>query len=645
MPDNTLKTYRRLLSFARPYWFRLAVGLVCGIVAGGSWIGVFRYAPRLIEPFEHAAAAQAAHGDDQPAAIQPQSTPAPESVPGNTDDHTAENAHALPIEVTALDSALLDKFDISVTRPDGTMTWQFMLLSIIGLPVFMGLRALAMFINRYYMRWVGSRVVLDLRNRLFENLQNQSLKFFGSCDIGDLISHITNDAAMVEYGIAQTIADLSQAPVVILVALGTIIHTALTKDWSMALFGMFILVPLMLTPIIVLGRHIKRYTRAALRRVSNLVSRMQENFTGIRVVKAFHTEAQELERFKAMNEGYFKNIIRALRAELFMTPLIEFLGVAAACVGLVVCRANGIMFSDILPLGLAAWVAYKPIKQLAKMNVSIQRSAAAADRLFTILDTDTSLPEKTDAKIVESFTDRISFENVEFSYKPEDPPVLRDISLDLQRGHTVAFVGETGSGKTTVANLLARFYDPTAGAVLLDGTDLRDIKISSLRHLVGVVTQETILFNDTIANNIAYGQPEATREEIIEAAKQANAHEFIMANPGGYDRIVGEKGFVLSGGQRQRVAIARAILRNPPILILDEATSALDTVTEQLVQQALLRLMENRTVFAIAHRLSTIKHADLICVLDHGKVIERGTHQQLYEANGTYRHLCDIQFS
>lgn len=639
MPDNTLKTYRRLLVFARPYWFRLMIGVLCGIIAGGSWLGIFQYAPRIIAPFEHDAAVGARQ--DTADSIQPPAQTPPTEQPQSEDDIE----QSLPVDVTALDSALLKRLNIRVTKPDGTMTWQFMLLSIIGLPLFMGLRALAMFLNHYFMRWVGSRIVLDLRNRVFENLQNQSLKFFGKCDTGNLISHITNDAAMVEYGISQTVADLTQAPIVILVALFTIVHTVIANDWSPALMGMFILIPLMLTPIIVLGRRIKRYTHSALRRISNLVSRMQENFTGIRVVKAFHTEAQELERFKAMNEGYFKNIIRALRAELFIAPLIEFLGVLVACIGLVLCRANGIMLSDMLPLGLAAWVAYKPIKQLAKMNVSIQRSAAAADRLFTILDTDTSLPEKPDAKRIDTFTDTITFDHVEFSYDPNDPPVLRDISLQLKRGHTIAFVGETGSGKTTVANILARFYDPTGGAVRLDGVDLRDIKISSLRRLIGVVTQETILFNDTIANNIAYGQPDATHDQIVEAAKQANAHEFIVANPEGYDRVVGEKGFVLSGGQRQRVAIARAILRNPPILILDEATSALDTVTEQLVQQALLRLMQNRTVFAIAHRLSTIKHADMIYVLDAGRIIEQGNHQELLDSNGVYRHLCDIQFS
>jgi len=246
---------------------------------------------------------------------------------------------------------------------------------------------------------------------------------------------------------------------------------------------------------------------------------------------------------------------------------------------------------------------------------------------------------------VDTFADRVSFENVTFAYDPGSPKVLHDVSFEVRKGDVVAFVGETGSGKTTVANLLARFYDPSVGHIRLDGHDLRDMEIASLRKLIGMVTQETILFNETVADNIRYGNPGASLEEVEAAARKANAHEFIMAEPTGYDRVVGEKGFLLSGGQRQRVAIARAILRNPPILILDEATSALDTATEQLVQEAINRVMTDRTVFAIAHRLSTIKHANLICVLDKGQIVERGTHDELYEAGGLYRKLCDMQFA
>jgi len=424
-----------------------------------------------------------------------------------------------------------------------------------------------------------------------------------------------------------------------------IVLSAFKHDIAGSLLVFLVLIPAVLIPLSILSRRIKRYTRRALQGIAHLVSRMQETFSGIKVVKAFHMEESELQRFRDMNYKYFKAMIRALRAELFMRPWTEVIGIIFACFGLVYCFAKGINLYQVAPLGGAVLFAYKPFKQLVKVNATIQRSAAAAERLYQILDTDTSLPEPADAVEKRSFDDTIRFENVSFRYSADQSPVLKNMSFELPKGSVAAFVGETGDGKSTVANLIARFYDPTEGRVTMDGTDLRNIKIESLRQLIGIVTQETILFNDTVANNIAYGSPDATREQVIEAARQANADNFIMANSAGYERIIGDRGLMLSGGQQQRVAIARAILRDPPILILDEATSALDTVTEKLVQEALSRLMENRTVFAIAHRLSTIKHADQIYLLDGGEIRERGTHQELIEAQGAYRELCDIQFS
>ena len=337
-------------------------------------------------------------------------------------------------------------------------------------------------------------------------------------------------------------------------------------------------------------------------------------------------------------------MIRALRLQLLISPSMEVVAVAATLVFLVFSYSQGISVTQLAALLAPAFMAYQPIKDLSKVVASLQRSMAAADRYFNLIDTDTSLPEKPDAVELTSFRDRITLDKAEFSY--DERKIIDGVSFEIPKGHMVAVVGETGSGKTTIANLIARFYDVTGGAVRIDGIDVRDYRLSSLRKMIGVVNQDAILFNDTIANNIAYGCPSTTREEIIEAAKLANAHEFIVdgRHAQGYDTEVGEKGFKLSGGEKQRVAIARAILRNPPILILDEATSALDTVTEKLVQEALNRVMANRTVFAIAHRLSTIRNANCIIVLKNGRVAEAGTHAELLAKNGIYRRLHDTQF-
>ena len=543
----------------------------------------------------------------------------------------------------ALADSIAGKIGIQTTGGDGRMTWQFMLLTVVALPILMFVRALMIYVNKLCMRWIGARVVRDLRDELFHGLQSQSLKFFGKCDIGRLISGCTNDTTLVENVVSMTISAVTIAPIEIVAATTFVIISAVINEMLGLLFGVFIVFPLCIIPIIMLGRRVKRHTRRALGRISDLVSRMHENFTGIRIVKAFNMEEHEAGRFVDTNREYFTSVVKALKAELLMTPMMEAVAVILGCVFLVICYAKGIRFSQILPIGLASIFAYRPLKHVARINANLQRGAAALQRIFDIIDTDTKIREKPEAERVDVFTEGIVFDHVSFRYEEGAPGVVDDVSFDLPAGSIMALVGETGSGKTTIANLLARFYDPTGGTIALDGRDLRDIEIASLRRLIGVVTQETILFNDTVANNIAYGTADATREQIEEAAKKANAHEFITADPQGYDRVVGDKGFVLSGGERQRVAIARAILRNPPVLILDEATSALDSVTERLVQEAIAHAMEGRTVFAIAHRLSTVKHADQILLVEKGRIAERGTHDELYNAGGHYRKLCDMQ--
>ena len=622
---HTLRTFCRILRYAKPYSGRLAVGIVAGFVVGTSVFGMLSSIPQVLSPFE-----------GKRETVRSERLAA--------DSAGTDASEQAPSRLSVLEG-VADRFGLPIRDADNRMAWQFMLLTILGLPLCVMGRAFATFVNRYCMRWVGSRVVLDVRNSLFDCIQRQSLAFFGQRDVGELISRCTNDTSVIENAISRSVADLSRAPLEILAAVGFILYYSVRFRLLGLVALLLVVFPLVFVPIIVLGRYIKQFTQRGLERIARLVSRMQETFSGIRVVKAFHMERGESARFAEENSGYFREVIRALRAELFMTPLMETVGVVCICAFVVVCYARGILLAQIGALAGAVWVAYKPTKQLAKVNAGIQRSVAAAERIFALLDTDTSLPESANPVRVTAFTDRVAFDSVSFRYSDQASDVLSECSFEMPRGSVVAFVGETGVGKTTVANLLARFYDPTGGRVTLDGVDLREIEVACLRQMIGIVTQETILFNDTVANNISYGSRNATREQIIDAATRANAHEFVMAEPEGYDRVVGERGFRLSGGEKQRIAIARAILKNPPILILDEATSALDTVTEQLVQEAINRVMQDRTVFAIAHRLSTIKHADLICLLQDGTIVERGTHDELYAEGGRYRYLCDIQFS
>lgn len=604
---SALVTFKRLLKFTAPYKVRLWTGVVAGLISGGTLFLIFRSMHVLIAPLEGAGAA---------------------------DNESSEDGATMYIEFARL-------LGIEAEQADGSMTWQFMLITMTGLIACCFVKALFTYINRYCMRWVGARVVADIRNKLFATLQQQSLKFYGKCDIGALISRNTNDTAAVERAVSSSIADLTRAPAELLALAAFVLTYSVNHDIIELTISFFVVIPLCVVPILVLGRRIKKYSHYYLSRISDLVSRMHETFTGIRVIKAFHTEEQEAARFYQQNRDYFRNVLKAMRAELLMTPLMEFVGVICVCLFMVLCYAKGIRLSEIIPMGAAALMAYQPMKRIAKINNELQRSSAAGERIFEMLGLDDILPEASSPVAITRFENHIVFDHVAFSYEPDDDPLISDIYFEIPKGEVVAFVGSTGSGKTTLANLLARFYDPTGGKITIDGVDLRDIEIASLRKLIGVVGQDAILFNDTIANNIAYGSSDATREQIEDAARQANVHDFIIDEPDGYDTVVGDKGSRLSGGQCQRVAIARAILRNPQILILDEAMSALDTVTEQLVQEQLSKLMENRTVFAIAHRLSTVRDANCIFVIDDGAIVEQGTHDELMAKNGHYRKLAD----
>jgi subfamily B ATP-binding cassette protein MsbA len=403
-----------------------------------------------------------------------------------------------------------------------------------------------------------------------------------------------------------------------------------------------VLFPLCVIPVVVLGRKVRRATRQGQERLADIVSIMQEVIVGVRIVKAFGMEQRELGRFSDQCRQFLRRIMRVVRARAIMEPLVVVVSAVAAVAALLYAAAARMPFEDFVTFGLGLVLLFDPAKKISRIHLSIQQSSAAADRIFEILDTESGVGDRPGAADLAGEVGEVRFEAVEFGYG--HAPVLRGVDFAVRANERVAIVGSSGAGKTTLVNLLPRFFDVTGGRILVNGTDIRDVTLRSLRGLIGLVTQETFLFNDTVAGNIAYGAAGATAARIEEAARRAHAHDFIMQMPEGYATVIGERGVRLSGGQRQRLAIARAVMRNPPILILDEATSALDTESERVVQAALDELMEGRTVFAIAHRLATIAHCTRIIVLHGGRIVEEGTHEELYGLGGIYRRLHDLQF-
>ena len=633
---NPWPHYKRLFGYARRYPGHLLVGVMAGAICGASMFFLLQTSSKGLELLSGNASdatqavVSASNGTVSAAGVMP--VVHAKKIPGVVKE--AEKwAKRLNITLPPL------------TQEDGSLTWQALALALTLLPLVVAIRTLAMYFNQYCLRWLGARVVRDLRDDLFVTMENQSLKYHGRVEVGRLISRTVADTGIIEYVINSSLAEVSRAPFEIAGAL-MFMFIFSQKNNMFELLGLTIIsFPLFIFPLIFIGRRVRVWTRRALERISDLVSCMHENLTCIRVVKAFHMEGAEAGRFAETNKRYFKTVMRAVRVELAMGPLMEAVGILLGGAFLLICFARHMDLSQITLIGGAALLVYRPIRSLAKIGPMLERGAAAQARVFETLDLNMRLPEARQPIRKTTFEDCVLFDDVSFQYAPAGEPIIRHATFTIPRGSMVAVVGSTGSGKTTLANLLARFYDPTDGCIRMDGVDLHEIKIADVRKLVGILTQETLLFNETIAYNIAYGTDGATQAEIVAAAEKANAHAFIAAHPEGYNRVVGEKGFVLSGGERQRVAIARIMLRNPPILILDEATSALDTVTERQVQEEIALAMANRTTFAIAHRLSTIRRANLILVVEKGVIIERGTHDELYAAGGAYRRLCEMQFT
>ena len=499
------------------------------------------------------------------------------------------------------------------------------------------------YFSAYLMTDIGQRVVRDLRDQLFRHILDQSAAFFSRRTTGQLMSRITNDVAQVQQAVSETMGDLLREGLALFAYAGYLFYL----DAKLAL----VLVtgaPIVVYPLARFGQRVRRSTRRSQEELEKLSHITAEAFTGHRIVKAFGAERRETDRFQRASHSLYRTNLKITSTTALLPPLMEFLG-GLAVVGLIWYGSQKISGQDMtqgafLSFIFAAFMMYTPIKKLSRVNSTLQQAMAASERIFHMLDSHTEVRERPDATPLAPLRQSVEFRNVAFAYDDAESPILRDVSFRVAAGQMVAIVGLSGAGKTTLVNLIPRFYDVTGGAVLIDGVDVRDVTLRSLRAQIGMVTQETVLFDDTIAANIAYGSPEATAEEIETAARAAHAHEFILGQPQGYQTRIGERGQKLSGGQRQRLAIARALLKNSPILILDEATSALDAESEQLVQDALANLMRNRTAFVIAHRLSTVRRADKIVALERGHVAEIGRHDELLaNPDSVYSKLYALQ--
>ncbi len=527
---------------------------------------------------------------------------------------------------------------IAYFGPSGTLAMLAVLLVFMTL-----LKVGATYMASYVIIPMRMGIVRDIRNLMYDKIVGLPIGFFTSERKGDVIARMSGDVAEIENSIMSSLDMFFKNPVMILVCLGMMISIS----WQLTLF-VFVLLPIAGTIMGRIGKKLKRSSLEGQNQWGTIMSNIEETLGGLRIIKAFNAESKVKARFAAENDRFFTISQAVARRQALAHPMSEFLGTTA--IAIVLWFGGTLIIIGLSSMTASLFIYYmvifyniiNPAKEFSKAMYAIQRGLASMERVDKILNAENPIKDPADPAIIHDLKGSISYRGVDFSYDGEHP-VLCDIDLDIPAGATVALVGQSGSGKSTMADLLPRFYDINKGSITIDGIDVRDLKVHDLRSFMGNVNQEAILFNDSFYNNITFGVDNASPEDVERAARIANAHDFIVETPDGYDTNIGDRGCRLSGGQRQRVSIARAILKNPPVLILDEATSALDSESEKLVQEALERLMKDRTTLVIAHRLSTIKNADMICVLHEGRIVERGTHDQLLEMNGYYKRLVDMQ--
>lgn len=616
-----MNTYKRILKFVKPYWKHLAISIVCTIFfAIFNGLSVYLTIPLLDTLFQQ----QGAQSEvSQSISINQAKSVLPDWIMNFEKDITTS----------------FNNFVFAGNKIDAL----FRIVMLVLITFF--IKNIFGYFQAYFLAYVEQGTMKDIRDKAYIHLHQLPMSFFKQERVGNLISRITNDVTVVQNSISATFLNMIREPLSIIVFIGI----ALSISWQLTLLA-FIILPFSMLIIAWIGLKLRKYSAIVQAKMADITSILQEIISGVKIVKAFGMEDYENQKFTKETKSFFKTMLRIYRIRNASSPITEFLSVAVGAViiyygGVLVLQHNSLKASEFITFLFAIFQLMPPIKELSSVNNRIQEASAAADRIFEILDTEPLIKDKNGAIVLKSFSEGIKFEHIYFHYDDSSELVLNNVNFLVKRGEIIALVGPSGGGKSTFVDLIPRFFDPTAGRILIDDVDIKDIKIKSLRSLLGIVTQETFLFNESIKSNIAYGLGDYPIEKIIQAAKTANAHEFIMEMSEGYDTIIGERGLKISGGQRQRISIARALLKNPEIMIFDEATSALDNESELLVQEAIERMMINRTTFVIAHRLSTIRNATRILVLDRGSIIQTGTHDELInDSEGLYKKFYEMQF-